>query len=682
MSDAYSLRKNYQIENNTQPMSDNSNFFSPIHNTHITHLPPGGLSQNFLPELIIQNNIKYPIKKKTLILDLDETLVHSSMRPFQRCADITLPINYNGKNIFIYVLRRPFLDKFLEEMSLLYEIIIFTASLADYSEPLLDIIDKKKVIKLRLNRSHCRHYQNIYIKDLKVINRNLKDMIIVDNNPESYLMNKENAIPILTWEDDPNDKELLKLIPVLKYLANVDDVRIDINKIVDRNVEEVDFDAFNRLSQAKNKLNDNSNNIFSNKKVNNISNKNNINYNQNINNNIDNNIILNNNINNKENNNINYNFNKKIYIKKEILNNGKLNKRISFPNNTTNKFILNNSNQKLFLNTNQNNSHHNLYPQDSKRKIGAKTLKLNIDNNQLQRQYASNLNLSNFNKVPQDSIMKARMNTSPLNQINVSNSTINIYNNKPEIKILFNGPNRNPDMRKITKIKEEALTPIRTAKNRKIIFYPKDNPKNLITPVKEDYHNSILTNKNIEKTYDSKITKTVSVRKLFGLPNHSLDNIISNENNLRKLQKIKTEKLNSNNNYKNNGFEYNQNMMKFMKINNVKNTNDNSLNNTNKIIKINNPGNPNFKNLFLRNDKNFNNSNSTTKIKNIEVIHSQKNIKSPNKNVKVKRNVKEKPIKTNKDSNNSKIQQTKKIIIERDSFSREKFLKDNFGIVV
>ena len=682
MSDSYSLRKNYQIENKAQNMSDFSNFFSPIHNTHITQLPPGGLPKNIPPGIILQNNIKYPIKKKTLILDLDETLVHSSMRPFQRCADITLPINYNGKNIFIYVLRRPFLDKFLEEMSLLYEIIIFTASLADYSEPLLDIIDKKKVIKLRLNRSHCRHYQNIYIKDLKVINRNLKDMIIVDNNPESYLMNKENAIPILTWEDDPNDKELLKLIPVLRYLANVDDVRIDINKIVDRNVEEVDFDAFNRLSQAKNKLNDNSNNIFSNKKVNNISNKNNINYNQNINNNIDNNIILNNNINNKENNNINYNFNKKIYIKKEILNNGKLNKRISFPNNTTNKFILNNSNQKLFLNTNQNNSHHNLYPQDSKRKIGAKTLKLNLDNNQLQRQYASNLNLSNFNKVPQDSIMKARMNTSPLNQINVSNSTINIYNNKPEIKILFNGPNRNPDMRKITKIKEEALTPIRTAKNRKIIFYPKDNPKNLITPVKEDYHNSILTNKNIEKTYDSKITKTVSVRKLFGLPNHSLDNIISNENNLRKLQKIKTEKLNSNNNYKNNGFEYNQNMMKFMKINNVKNTNDNSLNNTNKIITINNPGNLNFKNLFLRNDKNFNNSNSTTKIKNIEVIHSQKNIKSPNKNVKVKRNVKEKPIKTNKDSNNSKIQQTKKIIIERDSFSREKFLKDNFGIVV
>ena len=206
MSNTYSLTNNYQIQNNTLPiMAETTNFFSPIHNTHITELPPGGWAQNFSPILFPQNNIKYPMKKKTLILDLDETLVHSSMRPFPKCADITLHLNFNGRNIFIYVLKRPFLEKFLEEMSLIYDIMIFTASLADYSEPLLDIIDKNKIIKYRLNRSHCRHYQNIYIKDLKVINRDLNDMIIMDNNPESYLMNKVNAIPILTWEDDIND---------------------------------------------------------------------------------------------------------------------------------------------------------------------------------------------------------------------------------------------------------------------------------------------------------------------------------------------------------------------------------------------------------------------------------------------------------------------------------------------
>ena len=189
MSIPYSLKNNYPLLKNTQPIVQDTNFLSPLYNSHLTELPSGGWPQNFAPKLTPQNNIKYQIKKKTLILDLDETLVHSSMKPFQRCADITLPITINGRRIFVYVLKRPFLEKFLEEMSLIYDIIIFTASLGEYAEPLLDILDKKNVVKYRLNRNHCRHYENIYIKDLKVINRNLKDMIIIDNNPDSYLMN-------------------------------------------------------------------------------------------------------------------------------------------------------------------------------------------------------------------------------------------------------------------------------------------------------------------------------------------------------------------------------------------------------------------------------------------------------------------------------------------------------------
>ena len=84
--------------------------------------------------------------------------------------------------------------------------------------------------------------------------RDLKDMIIIDNNPESYLMNQENAIPILTWEDDENDNELDKLIPVLKYLSKVTDVRDVINKIIDRNNEKVDFQAFNKIINSNNNL--------------------------------------------------------------------------------------------------------------------------------------------------------------------------------------------------------------------------------------------------------------------------------------------------------------------------------------------------------------------------------------------------------------------------------------------
>ena len=706
MSNSYSLTNNYPSQNikviNPLTIDDCSNFFSPIHTTPITTLPPGGFARGFSPKLPPQNMIQFKKKKKTLILDLDETLVHSSMNPFHKCADITLPLNFNGKRFFVYVLKRPFLEQFLTEMNLIYDIIIFTASLPEYSEPLLDIIDKNKVIKYRLNRNHCRHYQNIYIKDLKVINRNLKDMIIIDNNPESYLMNKENAIPILTWEDDENDNELIKLIPVLKYLAEVNDVRTVINQIVDRNNEKVDFNIFNRIIKTSNNLNNNiksnnnlniinnnipnnnyiisnnniiNNNIISNKNI--ISNNNSIIRNKNIISN--NNIISNSNINynlspkdnnsrnNKNNNNINYNITKKIYIKKEIADNSNIsiNKRISFPINTNNQYILNNKDIKPISYSSQTQNY--LYPKDTIRKLEKKVPNLNLDSN----------NLNNINNINN---LKQRTNTSPINQINVSNSTINIFNNKPEIKILVNGPTQKPDLNKIRKIKEENLTPIRTVKNKRILFSGEKKKNVIVTPIKDNYNNFIKTNQNFGKTNEGKITKTVSVRKLFEQSNHSFDNIYSNyDKNLQKNNK-NTKIKNFDKTYNNKtGFAYNPNIQKFMKSNNVKNT-SNILDN--KIIKMDVWGNNKNSLKFLRNEKSMSDMNKTTKIKNIEVIKSKKNVKQiPGKktsNINMK--VKNTENRINTDFNNN-IKLTKKLIMERESFNRKKFLKENFGII-
>ena len=707
MSNSYSLTNNYPSQNikviNPLTIDDCSNFFSPIHTTPVTTLPPGGFARGFSPKLLPQNMIQYKKKKKTLILDLDETLVHSSMNPFHKCADITLPLNFNGKRFFVYVLKRPFLEQFLTEMNLIYDIIIFTASLPEYSEPLLDIIDKNKVIKYRLNRSHCRHYQNIYIKDLKVINRNLKDMIIIDNNPESYLMNKENAIPILTWEDDENDNELIKLIPVLKYLAEVNDVRTVINQIVDRNNEKVDFNIFNRIIKTSNNLNNsiksnnnlniinnnipNSNYIISNNNIINnnlISNKNIISNNNSIirNKNIisNNNIISNSNINynlspkdnnsrnNKNNNNINYNITKKIYIKKEIADNSNIsiNKRISFPIKTNNQYILNNKDIKPISYSSQTQNY--LYPKDTIRKLEKKVPNLNLDSN----------NLNNINNINN---LKQRTNTSPINQINVSNSTINIFNNKPEIKILVNGPSQKPDFNKIKKIKEENLTPIRTVKNKRILFSGEKKKNVIVTPIKDNYNNFIKTNQNFGKTNEGKITKTVSVRKLFEQSNHSFDNIYSNyDKNLQKNNK-NTKIKNFDKTYNNKtGFAYNPNIQKFMKSNNVKNT-SNILDN--KIIKMDVWGNNKNSLKFLRNEKSMSDMNKTTKIKNIEVIKSKKNVKQiPGKktsNINMK--VKNTENRINTDFNNNNIKLTKKLIMERESFNRKKFLKENFGII-
>lgn len=80
------------------------------------------------------------LHKKTLVLDLDETLVHSSFKPPEN-ADIVLPVDIEGKVCYVYVLIRPGCITFLEELAEYYELVIFTASLSKYAEPLMKILD-------------------------------------------------------------------------------------------------------------------------------------------------------------------------------------------------------------------------------------------------------------------------------------------------------------------------------------------------------------------------------------------------------------------------------------------------------------------------------------------------------------------------------------------------------------
>ena len=192
--------------------------------------------------------------KKTLVLDLDETLVHSSTEsPFPNRKNIVLNLKIKNLDYKIYAIVRPYLDFFLKEMSYYYNLYIFTASMSQYSKALLDIIDKNKLIIKTFSREYCQYKFGIYFKDLSIFNVDYKDIIIIDNNPASYALNKSNGIPIQTWIDDPNDNELIKLIPLLKYLANVDDVRPIIKKIV--NNSNINLSSFNSLLNNNNKQN-------------------------------------------------------------------------------------------------------------------------------------------------------------------------------------------------------------------------------------------------------------------------------------------------------------------------------------------------------------------------------------------------------------------------------------------
>ncbi|EPE05426.1 serine threonine-protein phosphatase dullard [Ophiostoma piceae UAMH 11346] len=156
--------------------------------------------------------------RKCLVLDLDETLVHSSFKILHQ-ADFTIPVEIEGNYHNIYVIKRPGVDQFMKRVGELYEVVVFTASVSKYGNPLLDQLDIHKVVHHRLFRESCFNHQGNYVKDLSMVGRDLKDTIIIDNSPTSYIFHPQHAVPISSWFSDAHDNELLDLIPVLEDLA-------------------------------------------------------------------------------------------------------------------------------------------------------------------------------------------------------------------------------------------------------------------------------------------------------------------------------------------------------------------------------------------------------------------------------------------------------------------------------
>jgi len=124
----------------------------------------------------------------------------------------------------VYVRKRPGVDNFLRVVGEKFEVVVFTASLAKYADPLLDILDRSRLVKKRLFREACvQHYGN-YVKDLSHLGRPLTNVIIIDNSPFSYMFQPDNAIPITSWFNDKADRQLYDLLPFLEQLMYVDDV--------------------------------------------------------------------------------------------------------------------------------------------------------------------------------------------------------------------------------------------------------------------------------------------------------------------------------------------------------------------------------------------------------------------------------------------------------------------------
>ena len=166
----------------------------------------------FLPPI----NPKY---KYTLVLDMDETLIH-----------------YFFTHISGMFFVRPFCFEFLKELNDLYEIVTFTAGTKDYADNILNILDiDNNIIKYRLYRQHTTILGCSVYKDLSKLGRDLSKVIIIDNLKENFKMQPNNGIFIKTWTNDINDVQFKDLLKILKDIANlnVNDVRPIIQKMND-----------------------------------------------------------------------------------------------------------------------------------------------------------------------------------------------------------------------------------------------------------------------------------------------------------------------------------------------------------------------------------------------------------------------------------------------------------------
>ena len=150
------------------------------------------LKKPLLPE--IRSDREY-----TLVLDLDETLIH-----FEENSD--------GTSQFLL---RPYAQNFIKEVSKYFEVVIFTAALKDYADYILDRLDTEKCITHRLYRNNCTFSDNVYQKDLTKLGRDLSKTIIVDNNAENFQLQPENGIYIKSWYNDPSCEALQRLAPLL-----------------------------------------------------------------------------------------------------------------------------------------------------------------------------------------------------------------------------------------------------------------------------------------------------------------------------------------------------------------------------------------------------------------------------------------------------------------------------------
>ena len=123
--------------------------------------------------------------------------------------------------------KRPGLDAFLAHASQYYEVVIFSSAMQSYADPIVRPFFESGYVHHMLCRENTKYENGKYVKDLSYLNRDLRHVVILDTNPDSYSYQPLNAIPVKPWRDDADDTELIDLVPFIEAVVKEDvpDVR-------------------------------------------------------------------------------------------------------------------------------------------------------------------------------------------------------------------------------------------------------------------------------------------------------------------------------------------------------------------------------------------------------------------------------------------------------------------------
>ena len=194
---------NYNFINN----NNNNKVYANDNNKYIFN------EKKFYNDMIINEFFLPPIKsyyKYTLVLDLDETLIY--FQKDNNFIDYTYD-NYNSNKKSTLIFRPGLLD-FLRKMKPLYELVLFSFGTKEYVNHILTIIEKKeKFFEYVLYRQHATFEKGDYVKNLALLGRDLKKIIIVDNIPHVFKLQKSNGICIKSFYGDViSERNTLKIL--------------------------------------------------------------------------------------------------------------------------------------------------------------------------------------------------------------------------------------------------------------------------------------------------------------------------------------------------------------------------------------------------------------------------------------------------------------------------------------